>query len=316
VNAPARHPCVAGIAPTIMRRQCPIHHKPLPCRHCELRKKPVSSAKCIHGCMWPELYCHVCSLRRELDEPLSAMQRKNNMSVVAEPSLAIVPAEAPPPSVPVKRKRGRPPGTGKYKNDEERRAADAARKRREYAAEKMTTDISVILAEHHDFKGRAPGEVSGGYGPNEISYLADETQAVEASGLGTCTESDEYGGVNENTAPDRRRAAPAPTEPGGRDDVNWDAKPEEREYDNSHVERIMRRLAGSIKKWIHQPPRKRKRCPDRKHDLIVRENIENPRKVICPDCCQVLVEPGQWVWLEGHQVKWGEGFISENGISS
>src|ERR1700740_2229061 len=107
------------------------------------------------------------------------------------PSPVVVAPERPVETQP--KKRGRRP---KYKSNEERRAADAARKH----DERSTKKANEIIAAHPDNLG-SQGESSAGFSPQKIEQVVGAQQRAEAIGLGTDRDPD----APELSTPDRRR---------------------------------------------------------------------------------------------------------------
>jgi hypothetical protein len=178
--------------------------------------------------------------------------------------------ESTPEPVPAPKKRGRKP---KYKNDEERRAADAARKR----DDRLTGQANEIIAAHPDHLG-SHGESSGGHSPQKIEQMDAAQQAAEATGLGTDRDPDRP----EAGAPDRRRVSSVPVNPDN------DTSERQDETDGTFVGNAMRRQRRTLHAWIHG---KKKRVCSQDHAKLA-ENQKNSRiKVYCAVCRKLLVRP-------------------------
>jgi hypothetical protein len=172
------------------------------------------------------------------------------------------------------RKRGRP---RKYTDEQERKDADAARKRNAYPVERARD----VIAEHPDDRGKIPGESSGNHGAAKMEAIVAGQQHAEAIGLGTNRDPDfpQYG------PSDRRRVSVVPA---SSDDIVG-----KEETDGAFVERAFRRQNRSMRDWIHG---KTKRPPcDQDHRRFAEQHKDSKVKLYCGRCRKLLVNPGKVV---------------------
>lgn len=201
--------------------------------------------------------------------------RKNStqraFSGLAGSPLALVSAQPAPESQ--KKKRGRPP---KYENDEQRKSADATRKR----GERVVAVAQEVIRAHPDHLG-SHGESSGGHSPQQMDKIVGAQQAAEAVGLGHNRDVDKP----ELTTPDRRRVSYVPAHPD-------DAKDNEKESDSTFINNALRRQAASLRQWINSGSKKKKFVCSQDHKALAERHKNSVEKVYCRRCRKLLVKPG------------------------
>lgn len=242
-------------------KNCPKHKKPLPCPHCAIavpKAAPVSES------------LEVRTPQQIVDE---VMQRVSNAHDKSEVALALEIGLAET------RKRGRPT---KYKTEEERKAADAARNRgnrKQESDEKLHEKLSDRTGT--DFKTGSQDALiisnSGGYDANKMEEIAGELDP-DASGL-----SNPDADVPEEWTTTDRKVVEVPVHPDS------DTK-ETGETDDT----FMRKADAALSRWAKAGgPKKKKSCivgHQRKAD----QHKDSKIKVYC-SCGKLLVNPGKTV---------------------
>ena len=169
---------------------------------------------------------------------------------------------------PVKRSRGRP---AKYGSEEDRKAADATRKR----GERVVKKAEEIIAENPDQRG-SQGELSGGFDSETIARKADGYQKAELLDAPRDPDNPEI------AVPDRKR-------------TSVPVKPDEREYSNKELKGGMTREENrSLQVWIRGPQKTKRGCVDY-HARMAENHKDSKVKVYCRRCGKLLVNPGKAV---------------------
>ena len=171
-------------------------------------------------------------------------------------------------------KRGRKP---KYATEEERKAADATRKRGE-RQDKAEAERITDLADRTgtDFKTGPEDALliskSGGYGAEKIDLIVAHQDTSRLSSPNADTTSDEL------TTPDRKVTA-VPVNPDN-------AKKDIRETDGQ----FMRKAGAVLSRWAKGPVKKS--CA-LEHVAFAEKHKDSKRKVYCGKCRKLLVKSGK-----------------------
>lgn len=181
------------------------------------------------------------------------------------------------PEPETKKRRGRPT---KFANDEERKLADAARKRVERAdaaqvrkERRVIRESHTIIAAHPDRHGGTK-EISGGNGSGEMGAITDKIQATQKS-LG--------GGDSENWVASDRRKIEIPISPD-------DTTNQTNETESSFVNAAMRQQQRELRRWV-KGKEKKPRC-SQDHQALADSHHTSKVKVHCACCKKLLVNPG------------------------
>jgi hypothetical protein len=243
---------------------CPKHNKPYPCGKCRIEnaQKPAQAPPISQDSQ------EVRSTSEIVDEVFDRVNRTYSKRD-AKTALRIALTE----NGPLPRKRGRKP---KYATEEERKVADAARKRDE-RKQNSEAELVAKLADRTgtDFRTGPQDALlvskSGGYNSNKIDKIVAE-QDISRLSSPNADVSDEL------TTPDRKVTA-VPKNPDN------DTK-DTRETDNT----FMRRADVQLRRWIKGPVKKP--CVS-EHAGIAEHHKDSKRKLYCGKCRKLLVNPGK-----------------------
>jgi hypothetical protein len=168
-----------------------------------------------------------------------------------------------------KSKRGRKP---KYANEDERKAADAARKREERTQESQEKQFEELTDRTGvDEKGALPGERSGACGAKKLEQIVAQQDAPAISASGE---------LNDGLGPSGRRRTTVPTNP--------DVQPDDlRETEQT----FQRRASAALSRWAKKQPRK-KSCVE-EHSQFAEKHKDSEQRMYCGKCRKLLVNPGK-----------------------
>lgn len=245
-------------------RHCPKHRKPLPCPHCAVTAKPAQVPSTSQDSQ------EVRSTSEIVGEVFDRVNRTySERGAKTALRIALTETRALP------MKRGRKP---KYATEEDRKAADAARKRDE-RKQNAEAEHAAKLADRTgtDLKTGPQDALliskSGGYNTNKIDKIVAEQDISRLS-------SPDADVSDELTTPDRKVTA-VPKNPDN------DTK-DTRETDNT----FMRQADAQLRRWVKGPIKKA--CVS-EHAGIAERHKDSKRKVYCGKCRKLLVNPGKLV---------------------
>lgn len=237
---------------------CSKHNKPYPCGKCRIEnaQKPAQASPTSQS----------QEVRTTAEIVNEALVRTKNTYSKRETRTALRTALAETRALP--KKRGRKP---KYATEEERKAADAARKREDRKEDRQEKQFEQLADRRGtDSRGALPGETSGGYGTKKIDLVVAQQDITRLS-------SPNADASDELTTPDRKVTA-VPVNPDNAKDV--------RETDGQ----FMRKADAALRRWAKGPGKKS--CVS-EHAAFAEKLKDSKRKVCCGKCRKLLVNPGK-----------------------